>query len=95
MQKNTPEIRKNTIGKKLKNWKNTLKIQDNTNKNLKNGPHLILVKNRENAGKNTPEIRKDFKTWNNTRKLGKKYFIKLEKKVLVRHKKGPHFILAE
>ena len=51
MQKNTPEIRKNTIGKnnhkimkKLKNWKNTLKIQENTNENLKNGPHLILVK---------------------------------------------------
>ena len=41
-RKNTPEIWKNTIGKKitklnkkLKIWKNTLKIQKNTNENFK------------------------------------------------------------
>ena len=58
MQKNTTEIRKNTIEKNkrkiwkiLKIWKNTLKIQKILMRTLKKDPHLIMVKNRTNARK--------------------------------------------
>ena len=33
---------------------------------LKNGPHLILVKKSGKCRKNTPEIRKNYKTRKNT-----------------------------
>ena len=53
-----------------------------------------MLKKSEKCRKNTPEIRKNYETQKNTRKL-EKILQKSREKIPVRPKKGPHFILVE